>query len=417
MRKKQGLLVIMDGLGDRPNPSLGGMTPLESASTPNMERLLKMGMCGNVYPIAPGIPVGTDVGHLQIFGYDSSRVYRGRGPLEASSGGLELMDGDVAFRGNFATVTEDKVVVDRRAGRISQGTELLAEAVNGMVLSDGTRVLAKELTEHRIAVVLRGEELSDAISCTDPGTTEEGKGVSRPKALDGTADAQRTADALWEFTEKAYGILRELPLNRERVEKGLKPANIILTRGAGQKTEMVSLKEKYNIRAACVAGDKTVGGIARLAGMDYYIRDSFTGSFDTDLMGKAGLAAGLLKEKGYDWVVLHIKGTDLAGHDNRPDKKKEIVERTDQMLGYLLDELDLEQCYISFTADHSTPCQVGDHSGDGVPTFIAGSDVRRDKVELAGERYFMEGALEGLTANDIFRLQMNYMGFMEKVGS
>ena len=103
MRKKQGLLIIMDGLGDRPDPVLGGMTPLESASTPNMERLLQMGMCGNVYPIAPGIPVGTDVGHLQIFGYDSSRVYRGRGPLEASSGGLELMDGDVAFRGNFAT--------------------------------------------------------------------------------------------------------------------------------------------------------------------------------------------------------------------------------------------------------------------------------------------------------------------------
>ena len=174
MRKKQGLLIIMDGLGDRPDPVLGGMTPLESASTPNMERLLLMGMCGNVYPIAPGIPVGTDVGHLQIFGYDSSRVYRGRGPLEASSGGLELMDGDVAFRGNFATVTEDMAVVDRRAGRISQGTEFLAQAVNGMVLSDGTRVLAKELTEHRIAVVLRGEGLSDAISCTDPGTTEEG---------------------------------------------------------------------------------------------------------------------------------------------------------------------------------------------------------------------------------------------------
>ena len=134
-------------------------------------------------------------------------------------------------------------------------------------------------------------------------------------------------------------------------------------------------------------------------------------------MGKARLATELLKEKKYDWVVLHIKGTDLAGHDNRPDKKKEIVEQTDQMLGYLLNELDLEQCYISFTADHSTPCKVGDHSGDGVPTFIAGGDVRRDKVDMAGERYFMEGALEGLTANDIFRLQMNYMGFMEKVGS
>jgi 2,3-bisphosphoglycerate-independent phosphoglycerate mutase len=285
------------------------------------------------------------------------------------------------------------------------------------VLSDGTRVLAKELTEHRIAVVLRGEGLSDAISCTDPGTTEEGKKVSGPRALDGSEKAQKTADALWEFTKKAYGILKEHPINKERIQKGLKPANIILTRGAGQKTEMVSLKDRYKIRAACVAGDKTVGGIARLAGMDYYIRDSFTGSFDTDLMGKARLAAELLKEKKYDWVVLHIKGTDLAGHDNRPDKKKEIVEQADQMLGYLLNELDLEQCYISFTADHSTPCKVGDHSGDGVPTFIAGGDVRRDKVDMAGERYFMEGALEGLTANDIFRLQMNYMGFMEKVGS
>lgn len=111
-----------------------------------------------------------------------------------------------------------------------------------MVLSDGTRVLAKELTEHRIAVVLRGEGLSDAISCTDPGTTEEGKKVSGPRALDGSEKAQKTADALWEFTKKAYGILKEHPINKERIQKGLKPANIILTRGAGQKTEMVSLK-------------------------------------------------------------------------------------------------------------------------------------------------------------------------------
>ena len=160
-----------------------------------------------------------------------------------------------------------------------------------------------------------------------------------------------------------------------------------------------------------------MGGIARLAGMDYYIRDSFTGSFDTDLMGKARLAAELLKEKKYDWVVLHIKGTDLAGHDNRPDKKKEIVEQTDQMLGYLLNELDLEQCYISFTADHSTPCKVGDHSGMAYPPLLPAAMSGGIRWIWPGERYFMEGALEGLTANDIFRLQMNYMGFMEKVGS
>ena len=184
--------------------------------------------------------------------------YRGRGPLEASSGGLELMDGDVAFRGNFATVTEDMAVVDRRAGRISQGTGFWHRAVNGMVLSDRDPVLAKELTEHRIAVVLRGVGLSDAISCTDPGTTEEGKKVSGPRALDGS-ERRRRQQMPCGIHKKAYGILKEHPLIRRVDPKGLKPANIILTRGAGQKTEMVSLKDRYKIRAACVAGDKTVG--------------------------------------------------------------------------------------------------------------------------------------------------------------
>lgn len=417
MRKKQGLLIIMDGLGDRPNPVLKGKTPLEAAATPNMERLVSMGMCGNVYPMAPGIPVGTDVGHLQILGYDSKKVYRGRGPLEAGSGGLKLLDGDVAFRGNFATVTEDMIVTDRRAGRIREGTDILAEALDGMELSGGIRVLAKELTEHRIAIVLRGEGLSDAITCTDPGTAEEGKKMEIPAALDDSAEAARTAEALQEFTCKAYEILKGLPLNREREAKGLKPANVVLTRGAGQKTEMVPMYKSYGIKAACIAGDKTVGGIAELAGMDYVTRDSFTGSFDTDLSGKAELAVELLQEKGYDWVVVHIKGTDLAGHDNLPEKKKEIVEKTDEMLGYLMKRLDLGKCYLSFTADHATPCEAYDHTGDGVPTFIAGVDVRKDGVRQVGESYFMEGALNSLTANDIFRLQMDLMGFMKKVGS
>lgn len=418
MRKKQGILVIMDGLGDWPNPMLGGKTPLEAAATPHMEKLVSMGMCGNIYPISPGIPVGTDVGHLHIFGYDSARVYRGRGPLEAISGGLKLMDGDVAFRGNFATVTEDLAVADRRAGRIHEGTDILAAALDGMELQGGQiRVLAKELTEHRVAVVLRGKGLSDAITCTDPGTTEEGKKMAVPEALDGSQEAVRTAKALQEFTMRAYEILKDLPINREREANGLKPANAVLTRGAGQKTEIVSLGKQYGIKAACIAGDKTVGGIAELAGMDYYKRDSFTGSFDTDVMGKAELALELLQQRGYDWVVIHIKGTDLAGHDNLPEKKKEIVEKTDAMLGYLLEHLDLGNCYLSFTADHSTPCEAYDHTGDGVPTFIAGDDVRKDRVTQVGERYFMEGALNNLTANDIFRLQMGMMGFMKKVGS
>lgn len=417
MRKKQGLLIIMDGLGDRPITEFDGQTPLEAAYTPYMDSLAKKGICGGVYPIRAGLPVGTDVGHLHIFGYQSDLVYRGRGPLEALSAGIELADGDVAFRGNFATIDEQGVVIDRRAGRIREGTHELSEALNGMVLSDGTLVLTHELTEHRIAVVLRKAGLSDAIETTDPGTGEEGQKLLVPQPLDETLAAQTTANALQEFTIRAYEILKNHPVNRERVEQGLLPANTILTRGAGMKTEMISIYERDHVRAACVAGDQTVGGIAHLAGMDYYQEESFTGSFDTNLHGKGQKAVELLKSGQYDWVVLHCKATDLAGHDNNPQAKRDYIEKVDFMIGEILTAIDLKECYVSITADHSTPCSLRDHSGDSVPTLIAGYDVLPDHVSSFNERSCREGVLNNLTANDIYHLQLSYMGFMKKRGA
>ncbi|EDS77542.1 2,3-bisphosphoglycerate-independent phosphoglycerate mutase [Clostridium botulinum C str. Eklund] len=417
MRKRQGVLIILDGLGDRPNPELKGLTPLESAETPNLDYLASRGMCGNVYPIAPGIRVGTDVGHLHIFGYDSNKVYSGRGPLEAYSAGIKLMPGDVAFRGNFGTIDEDYTVIDRRAGRIRKGTKKLAEALNGLVLSDGTQVLVKELTEHRVAVVLRGNELSDKISCTDPGTAEEGAKLVIPSALDDTNNAEKTAKNLWEFTNRAYEILKEHPINKEREEQGLKVANVVITRGAGQENHIPSIKELYKIKAACVAGDITVGGIAELVGMNYFSDDTFTGSFDTNLIGKVNLTLKLLNEDKYDWVVMHVKATDLAGHDNLPMAKKDMIEKVDKAIGIILKNIDLNKCYVSVTADHSTPCEARDHTGDGVPTIISGGDVRKDSIKSAGESQFTSGSLNNITANDVFMLQMDLLGFTEKVGS
>jgi len=417
MRKRQGLLIIMDGLGDRPNPELKGMTPLESAETPNLDYLASNGMCGNVYPIAPGIRVGTDVGHLHIFGYDSSKVYSGRGPLEAYSAGIKLRPGDVAFRGNFATIDDDYTVIDRRAGRIRKGTKELAEVINGLILSDGTKVFVKELTEHRVAIVFRGNELSDKISCTDPGTAEEGAKLIIPSPLNNTISAEKTAKNLWEFTNRAYEILKDHSINKQRQAEGLNIANVVIARGAGQENYIPSIKELYNIKAACVAGDITVGGIAKLVGMDYFSNGSFTGSFDTNLKGKVDLAIKLLNEGKYDWVVVHVKATDLAGHDNLPIAKKEMIGKVDRAIGLVLQNIDLNKCYITVTADHSTPCEARDHTGDGVPTIIAGGDVRKDSVKAAGESQFMSGSLNNLTANDIFMLQMDLLGFTEKVGS
>lgn len=417
MRKRKGLLVICDGLGDRPISCLGYQTPLEKASTPHLDKLATMAMCGNVYPVAPGIRVGTDVGHLHIFGYDSKDVYTGRGPLEAASAGLELQTGDVAFRGNFGTIDENYKVLDRRAGRIRVGTEALAKSLDGMILSDGTRVLVRALTEHRVAVVFRGLMLSDAIVETDPGTAREGEMLVRPFATESTPAARRTAELLWEFTDRSYQILKDHPINEARSFEGLNPANVIITRGAGSKVEMPTLYDKFKLRAACIAGDLTVIGIAKMAGMDGFTHEKFTGSVDTDLIGKAAQAIELLEKKGYDWVVLHVKATDILGHDNKPEEKVSMIEKIDGMIGYIKENLNLYDCYLTVTADHSTPCEAMDHTGDGVPTIIAGWDVRKDGIMKTGERYFKQGSLNQLTANDVFMLQMDLMGFTQKLGS
>ena len=418
MRKKRGLLFILDGLGDRPNKVLEGMTPLEKAHTPNMEKLVRNGSCGNVYPIAPGLPVGTDVGHLHIFGQDSRKIYSGRGPLEAISAGIELVDGDIAFRGNFGTVSEDYTVIDRRAGRIRENTAELAKALNGMVLSDGCTVLAKELTEHRVAIVLRAPGLDDKIECTDPGTAEEGKKLIVPYAFDENDRAsKKCAQYLQEFTEKSYEILNNHPINIEREKQGLLKANVVITRGAGRNRAIPSLTAIYPVKGACVAGDHTVTGIAQILGMDGYYEPSFTGSFDTNIEGKIKLACSLVNSGKYDWVVTHFKATDLAGHDSLPLEKCKFIEKFDTHLGYVFDNIDMDECYVSITGDHSTPCDIRDHTGDPVPTIISGADVRKDGITQVGETHFYKGSLQSITANDIFMLQMNYMGFVKKVGS
>ena len=416
MKKKQGILIIADGLGDRPNALLKGLTPLEAAKTPNLEGLLNSGICGNVYPIKAGIPVGTDVGHIQIFGYDYEKVYTGRGAIEAFSAGIELRTGDVAFRGNFATIDENGLVVDRRAGRINEDTDKLARALNGMVLKDGTEILAKELTEHRVAIVLRGNGLSDNIEGTDPGTAMEGHKIKLAVAKDNREESKKTAENVNEFIQMANKILAEHEVNKNRVEMGKLQANTVLLRGAGIKTEMQSIFAKYALRAAVIAGDLTINGIGKMCGMDTFTKDTFTGSYDSDILGKGALAAECI-DKGYDWVVVHVKATDLAGHDNLPWKKVEVIEQIDKMIGYISSKVDMATTYISITGDHSTPCEVRDHSGDPVPTLISGPNLRRDNIEKVGESYFAKGSLQNLSANDIFRIQMDLMGFIKKVGA
>ncbi len=411
----KGIMLIADGLGDRPLDQLGGKTPLEYAKTPVLDGLCSRGMAGLIHPYRPGARCGTDWGHLCLFGYDPKPYYTGRGSVEAYSAGLALEPGDVALRGNLAWVDDSLTVRDRRAGRISDKAQIreLLSAISGLE-ADGCRLLVRPLTEHRLALVLRGTGLGGAVPDTDPGTAREGEPVRRPGPHK-DAKMQRTADILWNILTQIHEIWKDHPVNRRRAEQGLAPANFILTRGSGQAMVLPPFTDTYpGARVAVIAGDVTITGIGRMCGFDGYARESFTGGFHTDYRGKAELAAALLPD--YDLVIVHVKGTDLCGHDGLPLKKAEIIEQIDSMFRYWQEHVG-DGCYYAMTADHSTPCSTGEHSADPVPAFFAGPDVRTDGVNHYGERACAGGLLNQYTGAQMMAVIMDYLGFNQKYGA
>lgn len=413
--QKKGILLIADGLGDRPIAALNGQTPSEFAATPTLDKLCREGMAGLVHPYQPGCACGTDWGHLSLFGYDPQGFYSGRGSLEAISAGIELQKGDIAFRGNLATIDTGWQVVDRRAGRIKEQADIaeLVAAIDGMTIEDCTFIV-KPLTEHRVAVVMRGNELSGGVVSTDPGTGREGHKLVDP-TLRACPDNLKTARLLWAFLHKVSEIFEAHPVNERRKQQNLLPANIILTRGCGEAMVIPPFQKQFpGVRPACIAGDETIIGIGKMCNIDGYTQKEFTGGFVTDYAGKARLAVNLLEQ--YDLVIVHIKGTDLCGHDNLPLRKAQILENIDTMFAYWLDKIDQSSTYLAIVADHSTPCHNKEHSADPVPCFVWGPNVRTDEVEQFGERYMYKGIINNYTGAQLMKTLMDYMAFGKKYG-
>ncbi|UQZ81767.1 cofactor-independent phosphoglycerate mutase [Paenibacillus konkukensis] len=412
MRRKV-IVAIADGLGDRPHPLLHDKTPLESASRHHLDRLAMQGITGMIDLIGPGIPVGTDMGHLILFGYQPEH-YPGRGPIEALGVGMTVEPGDVVLRCNFATVDDEGIVLDRRAGRIRQGTAEIAEALNGMTLEDGVRVYMQAATEHRAVLIVRGSGLSDRISDSDPHAPNDGHPYHEVHALDASEEARRTARCLNLFLQKSHELLRSHPVNEERIRRGMLPANFILTRGAGQAAHLEPITRLRGITGSCIAGESTVLGVARLAGFEALTHTAMTGNLDTDIRLKAQWALEQIAAK--DMVYVHMKAPDLKGHDNDPRGKVQAIERFDEMVGLIADQLP-EDTYLAVAADHSTPCEVGEHTGDPVPVLIYGPSLRRDRVFQFTELDCVYGGLGRLTGHQFVTTLHGLMGCVRKQGS
>ncbi|OPH59761.1 phosphoglycerate mutase [Paenibacillus ferrarius] len=412
MLKRKVILAIADGVGDRPHPLLNHETPLEYAQTPNLDYLATRGITGMMNLISPGIPVGTDMGHLILFGYQPHH-YPGRGPIEALGIGMTIKPGDVVLRCNFATVDEKGIVIDRRAGRIRRQTNLIAEAVSGMVI-DGVEVYVKEATEHRAVLVLRGEGLSEKISDSDPKAPNDGVPYLEVEPLDASEESIRTASIVNRFLIQAHEILMHHPVNQERMEQGKLPANFILTRGAGRMAELEPIAEQFQIRGSCIAGESTVLGVAQLAGFKMITDSRMTGNIDTDIHLKAKLAIEQIAEN--DIVYVHMKAPDVKGHDNLPFEKAKAIELFDQMVGNILQMLQ-DDTYLALAADHSTPCEIGEHTGDPVPILIYGPSIRRDRVMAYNELDCAYGGLGHMSGTDFVRTLHGLMGIVKKQGN
>ncbi len=389
---KKIILVVLDGAADLMRPS-----PLQLAKKPNLDYMAAHGICGLMDNEITGKDF-SEAANFNILGYTTKPE---RGYVEAVGAGIEVREHDVCFRANFATVTGDFTVVDRRAGREELYLDELASELDGMRVKDCETIFV-HTTGHRAVLVLRGEELSEKISGTDP--KREGERVKKsfpliPEHHPEFPAAKRTAKILNQFTEQSYRILSGHELNRKRSI----PANIILSRNPGRKIELESFEKKYGLKAACVTAVNGTIGVARILGMDY--AKVGNGLTTTDLGEK--LKAVLEFLKTHDFVFLHIKGTDIAAHDRKFEEKRRFIERIDREI--FAELAGLENAVIAVTCDHITSSLTGEHALGYVPLLIYGTE-ERDGVNSFDEESVRFGDMGIVRASQLMERLISFRG-------
>jgi len=372
------ILLVIDGLGGLSHPETG-KTELETASTPNLDKLAAEGICGLIDPVGPGITPGSAPGHLALFGYDPIAFNIGRGVLEAVGIDFNLQTGDIAARGNFCTVDKKGLITDRRAGRIS--TDKCAELcrlLDGQVI-ENVEIIVRPVKEHRFIVVFRGGGLSPNVSDSDP----QQMGVPPADITALYPEAEGMASVANQLVAQARAILQEQHL-----------ANMVLLRGFSQRPNLPSMSEIYKLRPAAIASYPMYRGLARLAGMEVLeTGTSIEDEFKT-----------LTQNYGnYDFFFLHMKGTDAAGEDGDFARKVKILEEIDQALPELV---GLQPEVIVVTGDHSTPALLKGHSWHPVSVLLHSRWCRTDRVSEFSESACLSGGLGRLYATQIMPLAM-----------
>ena len=402
------IYIVIDGMGDIPIAELGNKTPLEAAITPNMDSLAGNGQTGLVYTVKKGIAPESDAAVISLLGYDPFKYSTGRGVIEAVGAGIEMRDGDLALRCNFATLGQSKEIIDRRVARTlttEEATELSKVANEEVHLESCPATFEfRNTLGHRAVLLIKNKKcpLSSHITNSDPAyTVVDGLGVVTPEAemvlkeckpTDDTEEARLSAALVNEFITKTHDLWENHEVNRKRAAEGKLKANVVLTRDAGHLLPtFFNINERYNVDFAALADMHAERGIAKLAGMNAALLPPPSG----DLKGDCELRVKKLLDilPLHDCFYIHLKGPDEPGHDGNCQRKTAIISAIDEyFFGPLLRQVDLMDCVICVTSDHATPCVLKVHSDTPVPILISSGKIRNENSKFS-ERECTKGSL------------------------
>jgi len=375
------LVILGDGMADRPIDVLGGKTPLEYANTPWMDALASKGEIGMVHTIPDGMKPGSDTANLSVLGYNPKKFYSGRSPLEALSIGVPMADSDIALRCNIVTLSEeeenyeDRTIIDHSSSEIeTEECAILLEAVRKELETDEFKFYVG--TSYRHCLIWDNGEVVDLVQPHD--VLGQNIGDKLPEN-----------PALREMMKRSYDILVNHPINIERKKKGLNPANSCWFWGAGTKPALYPFEERAHVKGAMISAVDLLKGIAVGTAMKVIEVEGANGGLDTNYAGKAQAAIDVLTKEGYDFVYVHLEGPDEMGHQGSVEKKVKAIEYLDEkIIGPIVEGLEAagEEFRMVILPDHPTPICIRTHSAEEVPYLLYDSRRQRKKIGYYNEK-------------------------------
>lgn len=406
------IIILGDGMADHPIKELGGRTLLQAAETPYMDKLARMGRVGRLLTVAEGFHPGSEVANMSVLGYDLPTVYEGRGPLEAASIGVDLQPGEMAMRCNIVCI-EGNLIKNHSAGHIStEEADVLVKYLQEHLGDDRVRFYTG--VQYRHLLVIKGGD--KRIDCTPPHDVP--LQPFRPlmvKPMEGTEDIavpegeaeltpRQTADLINDLILRSQELLRQHPVNLQRMAGGKDPANSIWPWSPGYRPKMERLSDKFPQvrRGAVISAVDLINGIGRYAGLRRIAVQGATGLYDTNYENKVAAALDALKTD--DFVYLHIEASDEAGHEGNVALKRLTIENLDRRVVRPLYEAlkeSEEPVAIALLPDHPTPCEIRTHTAEPVPFLIWHRGIEPDGVQTFDEVAACNGSY-GLLKEDEF---------------